>query len=51
VFDKILIADRAENARGAFQRNGRAAGVSAQPDWQVRAAHAGDLDAVEKKHV
>jgi hypothetical protein len=51
VFDKILIADRAENARGAFPRNGRAGGVSAQPVWLVRPAHAGDLDAVEKKHV
>jgi hypothetical protein len=42
-FGKILIANRGDN--------GRTAAVAAKPECLMRAAHAGDLAAVESLHV
>jgi hypothetical protein len=43
MFSKILIANRGEC--------GRLAAASAKPECLLRAAHAGDLDAIEARHV
>ncbi|MDP1649401.1 MAG: hypothetical protein Q8M01_14540 [Rubrivivax sp.] len=43
MFDKILIANRGDNAR--------AAAVAAKPERVMREAHAGELAAVEALHV
>ncbi|MBK6850499.1 MAG: hypothetical protein IPG93_02530 [Burkholderiales bacterium] len=46
MFDKILIANRGDKARDTV------AGLAAQPNrLLVRAAHAGDLTAMETHHV
>jgi len=42
MFTKILVANRGDNGRKA---------AAAQPTRMVRAAHAGDLDPMERAHV
>jgi hypothetical protein len=52
MFKKILIANRGVRANGAGVRSfALKAQVSVAPQRLVRAAHTGDLDPIEVKHV